>query len=57
MPKIMYMSVNKAVENLILIKSLNPLGTHIFNKLWGVLTVILYYFGLCVVEVIYRAIK
>ena len=33
MPKIIYMSINKVIEDFILIKRFNPLSVHIFNKL------------------------
>ena len=53
MPKIIYIGINKAVKDLVLVESLNPLSVYIFNKLWGILTVILYYFSLCIIEVVY----
>ena len=56
-PKITYVGVNEAVEDLVLAGGLNPLGAQVFNKLWGVLTVILYYLGPYVVEVVHRAMK
>ena len=57
MPKMIYIGVNEAVEDLVFAESLNLLSIQIFNKLWGILTVILYYLGLYIVKVIYRVIK
>ena len=53
MPKMTYISINEAVKDLILTESLNPLSAHIFNKLWGILTIILYYFGLYIIKVVH----